>query len=115
MIDLSSEIADALDGFTDDVAKALEETKKGLAISATKEVKAKAPVRYGKYKKSLKYKKQSDGVYVVYSDKQYRLTHLLEHGHAKQSGGRTQAQPHWKPAEDLILRQAAEVFKRELK
>ena len=113
MIDLSREIADALDGFTDDVAVALEKTKQELAKTAQKEVKAKAPVRYGRYKKSLKIKKNGSG-WVVYST-QYQLTHLLEHGHAKRSGGRTQAIPHWKPAEDLVFSQVAETFKREMK
>lgn len=112
-MNLASEIADALDGFTDDVAKALEATKESLAKEAAKEVKAKAPVREGKYKKSISAKKVGN-TWIVYA-KKYQLTHLLEKGHAKRGGGRTRAYPHWKPAEDLILSKATELFKRELK
>lgn len=37
---------------------------------------------------------------VTYNVKHYRLTHLLEYGHAKQNGGRTRAFEHIAPVND---------------
>ena len=37
---------------------------------------------------------------VTYNAKHYRLTHLLEYGHAKQNGGRTRAFEHIAPVND---------------
>lgn len=70
----------------------------------------------GKYRRSIKARNIKDSPLskksVVYADKpEYRLTHLLEHGHAKVNGGRTKAYVHWEPAE----RQAIDDFISELR
>ena len=49
---------------------------------------------------------------VIYERKQPGLAHLLEHGHAKVSGGRTAARPHVKPVEDQLSKEIiSEVIK----
>lgn len=53
----------------------------------------------GKYRKSLKLKTVYEDDYTkkikwYASGKEYRLTHLLEKGHATRNGGRTKAYPH---------------------
>lgn len=102
---LANEFQQILDGYTSDITQKTyvvveqvgEETKNELGqISPTGNRKKK------KYKKSWKLKRNKKD-HVVVHNTEYRLTHLLEKGHAKRGGGRTRAFPHIKPAEQKAI------------
>ena len=90
------------------VTKAVVETAK----ETVKELRRISPVgQTGEYAKNWAYKRDPElrGKWrfsmVVYSKKpDYRLTHLLEYGHAKVNGGRVQGIPHIRIAEQHAIK-----------
>lgn len=87
----------------DDVNNAVIET----ADATVRELSETSPEQTGKYGKSWAHKRDKNirGKWrmsrVVYSKgDEYRKTHLLEFGHAKVNGGRVDARPHIRQAED---------------
>ena len=52
---------------------------------------------------------------VVHSKTRYRITHLLENGHAKRGGGRVAAKPHIAPAEKVGEEQLVKEVMRKLR
>ena len=102
-MDIASQIADALAEYSEEVNQKLEDAKSIVADETVAYLKANSPVgRRGKYAKGWRKKKDGTG-YVVHNATDYRLTHLLEKGHAKRNGGRTKAEPHISDAERLAI------------
>ena len=102
---IQQEFEDYVQNTADDVKKLVEK----VANDVTEEIKKNAPVDTGKYKKSWKATKTKDGAlsteYTIHSVGHYRLTHLLEFGHALRNGGRTRAFPHISKGEALAIRE----------
>lgn len=96
---LSEELGEYFDSITEDVKTAVRET----AEECVEEIKQKSPKRSGAYRKSWTmteaYNRHGSIRFVVHNKKHYRLTHLLENGHAKKNGGRVDGIPHIAPAE----------------
>lgn len=107
---LCDAVQDIIKEYSDELVGKLPDIVKGAAKTTVKALKKNAESIGGaKYRGSFKSKKTSalllgETTYTVYST-QYRLTHLLEHGHVirNRAGGpvygMTRAFPHWKPAE----------------
>lgn len=116
--DLAKEIEKTLQEFADATEDGCESGVKKTAKDAVKKLHSANPKGSGKWGSWYKYnhgwtarnepKKKRKGVLAIIHNKtHYRLTHLLEKGHAKQNGGRIRAFPHIAPvaeeAEDELL------------
>lgn len=104
---LAREITDGLQSFNQNVVETVNGeietvTKKGLRA-----LKDLSPKHRGEYAKGWKIKKENFigecNKNILYNEEHYRLTHLLEHGHVKQNGGRTRKFPHIKKVEDEVI------------
>jgi hypothetical protein len=120
--DLASEIAKGLEEYSE---KITEGVKKGVDLTSkevNEEIKNHITFKEhtGKYVKSFRIKKAYEDGYkkinVWYvANGEYRLTHLLEKGHALMQGGRTKAYPHIKYGEELAIKRMEELAKGAIK
>ncbi len=98
--DLAGEIVLAVKTYTEEVGAAIEEAVEETAQALAADLRETSPKDTGEYAKGWTARKEGPGRYVVYNKKKPQLTHLLEHGHAKSSGGRVEGRPHIGPAVD---------------
>ena len=102
-----------------DVQKNVETALKRVGEEAKNKVKATSPKRTGKYQRGWKVDFQSRNgqisCVVHQSGRNYRLTHLLEHGHKSRSGGRVKAQPHIAAVEEWAEREALKEIEKAVK
>ena len=99
--DLSKEIAKQLALYTDSVKEEVEVIKEDVTKEAVSLLKQKSPRDSGDYAKNWAKKKVGKNI-VIYNRK-YQITHLLEFGHVKRSGGRVAAKVHIRPIEEKIV------------
>ena len=96
-------ISQILEAYTKEVTEEIKEIAEAIGEDAVRELKSNSPKRNRKYAGSWRMKVDKGSNFInikVHNAKYYRLTHLLEYGHATRSGGRTEAQPHIRPIEE---------------
>jgi len=109
-----NELENYSEGVTEGVKKAVDVVAKECNEEIKKHITFKEPS--GKYVKAFKIKSVYDskfnkGKTWYVSGSQYRLTHLLEKGHAKRGGGRTEAFKHIEFGEELAIKRMEELSK----
>lgn len=107
--DLGAAISSELTLYHEDVTSAIDKLSSDAVKDLVKITRATAPVgQRGTYKKNIAGKQltksKNGSTYVWYvKAPDHRLTHLLVHGHATRSGGRTKADPFLRKALDQVL------------
>ena len=114
---IGKELGDYFDDITEDVKNAVEAT----ARECVAEIKQRSPKRTGAYSRSWTatemFNRRGSIRFTVHNKKHYRLTHLLENGHAKKNGGRVEGTPHIAPAEQnaerALIKRIEEAIKND--
>ena len=112
---LAAEIAKGLAEYSQDVVEKINISSARVGKAAVKRLKQTSPRDSGDYAKSWRVKTEPEvgqpHKRVIHVKKpHYRLSHLLEYGHAKVGGGRVDGIPHIRPAEEEVIRE----FTREV-
>lgn len=107
---LAAEIAKELSQYSQEVVEKINVSSERVGKAAVQKLKQTSPKRTGAYAKSWTMTTeravgQPHRRIVHAKTPYYRLTHLLEHGHAKRGGGRVEGKPHIRPAEEMVIRE----------
>lgn len=120
--ELSDAINRELKLYSEDIIVGIKKEAKKSMDQLVKDTKATAPVghRTKHYRDSIKGKKTAEDSrsvnYTWYVDgSDYRLSHLLENGHAKRNGGRVPGTHFIKKASDPILQSYIEAVEEVIK
>lgn len=116
---LADTVMEYLNDYADVSAEGMKKAVRKAGNTVKKEIGANAPKDTGAYSKSWAVKNTKETAsaleVTVYSRDRYRLTHLLEFGHAKRGGGRVAGRPHIAPAEKTGMERLEAEIERSLK
>lgn len=107
---LAAEIAKELSKYSQEVVEKINLSSEKVGKAAVKQLRQTSPKRTGEYAKSWtmsteKEVGQPHRRIIHVKAPHYRLTHLLEYGHAKVGGGRVEGKPHIRPAEEMVIQE----------
>jgi hypothetical protein len=107
---LAAEIAKGLAEYSQDVVERVNASSERIGKEAVKQLRQTSPKKTGKYAKSWTMTTEKEfgqpHTRIIHAKApHYRLTHLLEYGHAKVGGGRVEGRPHIRPAEEMVIRE----------
>ncbi|MGM9922991.1 MAG: HK97 gp10 family phage protein, partial [Bacillus sp. (in: firmicutes)] len=111
---LAAEITKQLQTYTTEVEKKVKRAENKATTQAVNELKQTSPKNKGGYAGGWAKKKTDEGI-VIYNKNKPGLTHLLEKGHAKVSGGRVEGTPHIRPAEQKAIREFEKAVEKAIK
>lgn len=118
--DLPDAVHDMLNDYADDVASALTDAIMLTAKETLRIVKSKSPKRNGAYRRGWTITRDKGGYFdrvvnaVIHNKTRYQLTHLLENGHQKATGGRVEGKPHIRLAEQEAIRLLPKLVEQEI-
>lgn len=115
---LAAAIQAELAKYSEEVSETVDKAVEKVAKDTAEDIRENASAAFGgtgAYARSWAQKKQGK-IRVVYSKApHYRLSHLLENGHAKVNGGRVPGRPHISPAADKAAKELPRLIERGLK
>ena len=115
---IAATLADYRDAINADVEKVTRETGAQTRDRVKAQVKGKHIIRTGRYLKAWRVKVTTKGnkteATIYATAPRYRLTHLLEYGHATANGGRVNGQPHIGPAEQWAVSEYERALKEAI-
>lgn len=119
---LADAIIKNLQGYTNDVTDGVKKAVDTVAKEVNDTIKSHITFKQhtGKYVKSFRIKKTYEDGYKKVNTwyvkaPEYRLTHLLENGHAIRNGGRAKAYPHIKYGEEIAEQRMVELSEGAIK
>ena len=115
---LNKTVNKMLETYCSEVAEVVDESLPKVGKETVKELKQTSHKRTKDYSKGWTQKverERLDSRLIVYNKTRYQLTHLLEKGHAKVSGGFVNGKPHIKPAQDKAEKKAMDLIEEGIK